>query len=963
MLHKAKDYRVKVLHVLAGDGNGEAAGLLSEPARAYKAERCRECAGCRLMIREKACGECNGCKGGRGCEEHHRRCREWTRNANTFHAGSVVTSVSSQFDLLTADLSKYETALEALRELDLELEEDMDQLAPGSTSRTNPRFSQEGRTRELEDERNHLARLAVLLQRHGELADRLQEVSEAENEPPVVAEPSGNDDASPLTGTQTSRELIGMFNLGAAGDLGTRSPLRARNDGEERLSTVEEASLSPELLSLGGWSLDQEILDGDSRDILRPLAPADRETVVPGITATTASAAATVTVGNVDATRPPAPFTLRPRLVGVSQGQVRAARQPSAQVFPPRPAVAQPRGLRVPGGASQTRARGGAPHDRRRSQSTEGLPRGSAEDAARVRMSDRKFELWAWIRTRRNLVATRLIAVEETIARAGGPGIVSAQWINEELQFVLCTLEDAEKSEMEVWKLVAHSEGPEARCNRADEWGHWFQQVMAKAGTIRESLSSPAAVQVAPPAREVVRCQRGGGFLERVKLPQFSGSVEDYGEFKCQFQELCRGENYTCVIELAQLRQKLPKDAVALLVGLVSPEAAWARLDETYGNVDLQVFAALKRLRAFKPSKSAVQGQVVELAIAVQRCLTVLQALSREQDFLSDRETLAEVIDALPTDSQQRWYHRRGARNETQQEKGANFLLWLEEERADAVAIHLDSLARRPKIPVSQAAAPKAAAGGGATDQSVFVATSAVQPGPGSSATPALADPTTALTQGGGVVVKPKPPARVDVTTAAQAREVAARRKTNLESKQLDKCPLCKQQHEYEKEWTQTTPPIKVKMLSTLLTSCPRFLAQPPDQKLVTVTAQAACPLCTSWDHAKHKFGGRELPEPKCKVDVAGTECGGRHGKWFHASSGNTGNVVTIPEAAGNTSTPGLFEVYMAEFLSQDGNRVSGTIMIDSGSDTDYVRHDFARELGLEGEPHVCRIKVVDMDY
>ena len=82
-----------------------------------------------------------------------------------------------------------------------------------------------------------------------------------------------------------------------------------------------------------------------------------------------------------------------------------------------------------------------------------------------------------------------------------------------------------------------------------------------------------------------------------MKLPQFSGSVEDYGEFKCQFRELCSGENYTGVIELAQLRTKLPRDAVALLVGLVSPEAAWARLDETYGNEDLQVFAALKRLR------------------------------------------------------------------------------------------------------------------------------------------------------------------------------------------------------------------------------------------------------------------------------------------------------------------------------------------------------------------------------
>ena len=95
-------------------------------------------------------------KGGRGCEEHHRRCREWPRNANTFHAGSVVTSVSSQFDLLTADLTKYEAALEALRELDLELEEDVDQLSPGSASRENPRFNQAGRARELEDEKEPL---------------------------------------------------------------------------------------------------------------------------------------------------------------------------------------------------------------------------------------------------------------------------------------------------------------------------------------------------------------------------------------------------------------------------------------------------------------------------------------------------------------------------------------------------------------------------------------------------------------------------------------------------------------------------------------------------------------------------------------------------------------------------------------------------------------------------------------
>ena len=958
-LHKAKDYRVKVLHVLASDGNGEASSMLNEPARAYKAERCRECAGCKLMLKEKACGECNGCKGGRGCEEHHRRCKEWPRNANTFHAGSVVTSTSSQFDLLAADLTKYEAVLEALRDLDLELEEDMDQLAPGSTSRDNPRFSQAGRARELDDERNHLARLSVMLQLHGELATRLQEVADEEEEPPVEETVVTTEHEDPLTATQTSRQLIELFDLEGAGVSGTETRPDEQDDGEARLSTVEEASVSPGALSMGGWSLDGEDYSRErvvSPSILQPLRPRSVTPRQESGATTVTSATATNPLTTSAVIRQPGPSVLRPRTMDTGRGRPYLDPRLSAPVFPPRLVVPQPAGTRGPVVRPSAK-------DRRRSQSSDGIPRSSANEAERARLEDRRFELTAWVRTRRDLVATRLIALEEMIDQAGGPGYPSPHWIKEELQFVLRTLDDTEKAEMETWKLVARLDGPDTRRLRAQEWGSWFKQVMAKVGTIRGSLAQPAEVVVAAAVNAAVPCQRRGGFLERVKLPQFSGSVEDYGEFKCQFRELCSGESYTGVIELAQLRTKLPRDAVALLVGLTSPEAAWARLDETYGNEDLQVFAALKRLRAFKPSKSAVQGQVVELAVAVQRCLTVLRALAREEDFLLDRETLAEVVDALPVDSQQRWYHRRGVRGESQREKASNFLLWLEEERADAVAMHLDSLARRTKNTGGGVSVPKVVASGVGADQSVNAATLIAQPKANAAAAPVVADPTTALTQGGGAGSKPKPPARDEVTTLAQARDVATRRKANLEAKQLDKCPLCKQQHEYDKEWAKVVPIAKVKMVSTLLSSCPQFSAQPPDQKLVTVAAHAACPLCTSWEHSKHRVGGRELPDPKCKVVVAGAECGGIHGRWYHATTGNTGNLVSAPPEAGAVPTPGLFEVYTAVFVAKDGSRVPGTVMVDSGSDTDYVRHGFAESLGLEGEPQVCRIKVVDMDY
>ena len=327
-----------------------------------------------------------------------------------------------------------------------------------------------------------------------------------------------------------------------------------------------------------------------------------------------------------------------------------------------------------------------------------------------------------------------------------------------------------------------------------------------------------------------------------------------------------------------------------------------------------------------------------------------------------DRETIAEVVGSLPADSQQRWYHRKGGRGEAQLQKGCSLLAWLEEERADAVAIHLDTLARKAKPAASHPTTAKSALPAGGTDQPIYA---------GSHATlQSLEERSDVQVHAGGSLASGGDAPnggrrdRVDVTTAQQAKEVADKRKTNLEAKKLDKCPMCKSQHNYEKTWTQTTPQTVTEMVSTLLTSCPKFLAQSPDQKMVSITSHATCPHCTSWEHARHRYGGRELPEPKCKTQVQGVECGGKHCRWYHATSGTTGNMVAAPATQTEvSSTPGLYEVYSAEFETTGGGEGRGTVMVDNGSDTNYICHDFAASLGLVGEAHQCRIKVVDMDY
>ena len=771
-----------------------------------------------------------------------------------------------------------------LQEIDIELEDTLDALPRQSELKTNPRFQQSARERDLDDERQHVAKIAIMLRRHAELASRLAELDD-EDLTDYVAQPQEDTSNQQLTGTQTAKELIGMFSQAAA-DLGQDA------GGDQDLEEEGDA-----VASIQG---EDDLFPGSESDSYVPWTttvvsePASSSTLAtttsPSITVSwvTATSGAPTTFTTASQSRP------GPSQFAPTQQEVRFTFQTPLPPLPPRTF-----GPRLTGFASRARGAGPATSQvggrpptirnqdttRRRSQSNDFCDGSRGAAAARAREETREarlFELVNWIQTRKDVIATRLIGVEDAQTDQVQPGVMDPAWVDSELDFVSVQLERTEVAECETWQLLGKMQGADSRKRRAEGWRIWLQEVTNKMTTVRRRMarcepvpSLPAGVSSSEPHS----CQRRGGFLEQVKLPTFSGSVEDFGEFRTQFQELCRGENFTGVIELAQLRQKLPRDAVAMLRGLSTPDEAWARLEETYGNVDLQALEALKRLRTFKVCKSAAHEQVVEVAMAVQRCVTVLRALDREMDFIMDRETVAEVVGCLPADSQQRWYHRPGCRGESQLQKGRNLLVWLEEERADAVAIRLDALARKAKPAAAQTATPKSTLPAGGTDQPLYAGSHATMQGKEEQSDGQVHAGSSGGS--GGDAASGARGGRVDVTTAQQAKEVAEKRRTNLETKKLDKCPMCKLQHSYEKTWSLTTPPTITKMVSTLLTSCPKFLAQPPDQKMVSITSHAACPHCTSWEHARHRYGGRELPDPKCKAPVQGGECGGKHGRWY----------------------------------------------------------------------------------
>ena len=99
----------------------------------------------------------------------------------------------------------------------------------------------------------------MLLQRHGELQQRLEEVQDDEEEAPHPDDYELGPEVQELTATQTSRQLIGMFAQEDVETLAAAHGLPSNSVVGERLPGVEEEvedEGGSDVLSDGGWTID-----------------------------------------------------------------------------------------------------------------------------------------------------------------------------------------------------------------------------------------------------------------------------------------------------------------------------------------------------------------------------------------------------------------------------------------------------------------------------------------------------------------------------------------------------------------------------------------------------------------------------------------------------------------------------------------------------------------------------------
>ena len=966
-LQKIAKIKTKVLCALRDEGVREAGELLQTPAREVDAVRCDRCVGCTTLRTQGSCQRCPSCVSERECTEHTRLCFQWRQPTTTFVVGSVVTGVSSLCNIVDYDLKKYRELLDQLADASIEVEATLDDFPAGAPQHLNHRYNASRRTRDTANEEEQFLVIEALLTRYQEERVRLHDVDSDDEEP--------RDDA--VDAGRSGAEGFGLTSYTQ-----THYPFSDMNQPEGIIPPTEGAAPQLDNLGLGlGLPLAEEteeiLFGGESfEDVLGPgtryavpfvprptgVLPVSKPAPTPSTSVIESASGQTMTSGPITApakglaevaVSPPRKAATRvttfstlydaPRMTPiVSSEEVRTTTTVTTSSTTTTPVSS------VADALSLASLLGG----RRRRSTSEGEVESTAQ------RQDKLFRTKQLVATRSRMFSQNLDAV---LARAREADGRSLAWVEEELRNCQRDMDRLEELESTTWSAIELLEGREGQKKRIERWRDWQSRQAERMRHVKSLMwdAHPSGTSRPRDSRSE-GCQRSSGHVEKVKLPTFNGRQEDFSEFRNQFRELCRGERYTPILELAQLKLKLPREAMAAIAGLQCPEEAWKRLEEVYGNRELSILSALKNLRDFKPAKTAPHEQVIELAMATQKCLTVLKNIGATEEFLGDRESLACVVQALPSSVRDKWYDLDVP--EETCAKGKFLITWLEKQRRNAIKVRLDTMASRLRENTAPSSRP-APQSSESTDKGLSSNALHAQ-GSDRGAAGGSKQSSSPKRQAGDASQGDKP-ARIEVKTTQEALQVAERRKTNLEAKKLDKCPVCASQHFYERTWGTAQPPVKARLLSTHLTSCAKFLGMSSDEKLATVLSNAGCLTCGSWDHSAHRFqGGKTAREPKCSVLVGGTACGGAHGRWFHEGGGN-GSAHSVV-AASNRQGPGLYEVYSVPLhAARDSVNKEGTpgmLMVDPGSDTNFIKHECARKLGLVGEPCSFRLKVVDRE-
>ena len=462
-----------------------------------------------------------------------------------------------------------------------------------------------------------------------------------------------------------------------------------------------------------------------------------------------------------------------------------------------------------------------------------------------------------------------------------------------------------------------------------------------------------SAGPVLPPMPRV-----GRTFLERTKLPVFTGKVEEFPDFAKQFRELTQEEGYPEAILLSKLREGIPKEGKELLVGVEKMSVAWERLEKRYGDRKIAILTIQSRL--VKVNLTGEKHERVEkLCGEVDRAVNLLRPLGALDALTRDFEMVGRLVDKLPEALQAEW-DRHATSTEFSDDTSTDwekFVEWLSRQRKIAHNAKIrwlekqqsqNSTNKPTKLPYRGIEGCWKCGGKG------HLSRSCTAPITGEVRVNYLEE-SESVSAVDSKFGKPK--------TKSDWLEILKQAKERSGS-----CPCCSKDHTYKRKfpWGELDWP------STQLKSCPKYTSMSPVQRGKKMEEVKGCSKCTSW---KHQKGAKQCPRGAglCTVDESGNKCNKDHDTSLHGSGSrycstagimttSTGKKAKKQETEDEGCSPVLLEIQKVP-LTVNGTTHETVMFFDNGSTATICTHKWAQKAGIKGTEVVYFLRVVGDQY
>ena len=122
-------------------------------------------------------------------------------------------------------------------------------------------------------------------------------------------------------------------------------------------------------------------------------------------------------------------------------------------------------------------------------------------------------------------------------------------------------------------------------------------------------------------------------------------------------KELLKIRGIDEALRMAQLTSSLATEVQDLITGMTDTDKVWGELDKRYGDRDITVATAMRKLLQIRLPQGSAHDKGEALSAGVRTAKVCLKAVGAEVELLTSCLIIGTLVKKLDESTQYRWFH------------------------------------------------------------------------------------------------------------------------------------------------------------------------------------------------------------------------------------------------------------------------------------------------------------------